>query len=398
MALVAPQVSSSREPQASSQGHLQQQEDARSDSIESSFTGGKDAPAPEVDLLSVSFNQDSSCFACATNSGFRIFCCDPLKETIRREFNGGGIGLVEMLFRCNFLALVGGGENPRYPPNKVMIWDDNQSRCIGELTFRSEVRAVRLRRDRIVVVLEHKVYVYNFEDLKLLHTVETLANTKGLCVISQATNNAVMACPGIHKGQVRVDLFDSKRTRFITAHDSALACLALTLDGKRLATASVKGTLLRIWNTADGTKLQEVRRGADRAEIYSIAFSSAAHFLALCSDKGTVHVFALKPSCVVDADPMDYASLDGKKRWQLKFKLFFVIYERRFAQVFQLRVVVCPKPPARGNKGYCGFWSSEAYPCGGCCRRKILHDAVRSNQDWRNGTNQVYEVLRRRLG
>lgn len=37
-----------------------------------------------------------------------------------------------------------------------------------------------------------------------------------------------------------------------------------------------------------------MRRGAEQAEIHSIAFSSTAQWLAVSSDKGTVHVFGLK--------------------------------------------------------------------------------------------------------
>jgi hypothetical protein len=71
-----------------------------------------------------------------------------------------------------------------------------------------QVRAVRLRRDRIVVALEHKVLVYNFADLKVLHQIDTCANMRGLVAISSTTamsataDNTVLACPGYQTGQV----------------------------------------------------------------------------------------------------------------------------------------------------------------------------------------------------
>ena len=37
----------------------------------------------------------------------------------RRELDKGGISIVEMLFRCNILAIVGSGTSAQYPPNKA---------------------------------------------------------------------------------------------------------------------------------------------------------------------------------------------------------------------------------------------------------------------------------------
>ena len=102
----------------------------------------------------------------------------------------------------------------------------------------------------------------------------------------------------------------------INAHQNELCCLAINQQGTMIATASVKGTLIRIWDSAQRVMLVELRRGSDPAMLYCINFSIGMRLVAwiilqitkdwlkmnalgdewLCcsSDKGTVHVFALQ--------------------------------------------------------------------------------------------------------
>jgi len=300
-----------------------------------------------TEVHSVAFNQDFGCFVCATNKGFRVYNTDPFKETFCRTFGrgganrgvggnnggnggsgndrggcyetatgGGGLASVEMLFRCNILALVGGGPDPAWPPLKVVVWDDHAGRAAGELSFRSPVRAVRLRRDAVVVALEHRVLVYAFGDLSLRHSAETLSNPRGLVAVSAQPGALVLACPGLHAGQVRLEHLDRRQTRFVAAHTGSLAALALSLDGKRLATASDRGTLVRVWSTGDGALLQELRRGSDPACVGSLAMSAGLEWLAAASDKGTVHVWALAAAVRGAGDAGDGRREHGQQQQQ----------------------------------------------------------------------------------
>lgn len=81
----------------------------------------------------------------------------------------------------------------------------------------------------------------------------------------------------------------------IPAHDSPLAALAFSPTGQRVATASEKGTVIRVFSVSDGAKLYEFRRGVKRCvSISSLSFSMCSQFLCCSSNTETVHVFKLE--------------------------------------------------------------------------------------------------------
>jgi WD domain, G-beta repeat. len=304
------------------------EKDELSSDHESEVTAPDSTDDSNDSLLTVSFNQDGGCLAVGTARGFRICNVSPYQETFRRNFSagdGGGIGSVEMLFRCNLLALVGGGASPQYPPNKVLIWDDHLGRPIGELSFRQRVLTVRLRRDRICVALRDRVYVYNFGNLALLDTIITGAEKNGLGLLSISTDaggksgalagesdddGMVLACPSVQRGQVRIELYGMRKNLLIDAHESPLAAIGLSVDGSLLATASERGTIIRLFETGKkvkghfgsnasvsshppGTPIREFRRGVEHAVIGCLSFSMDKMWLACASDHETVHIFRI---------------------------------------------------------------------------------------------------------
>ena len=94
----------------------------------------------------------------------------------------------------------------------------------------------------------------------MLHKYDTAANPRGLCALSPHASNAILAIPGIEPGHVQlVDLGNAKvPPTLIAAHETPLACMSINKDGTLIATASEKGTLIRVFETQTGRKKFEV--------------------------------------------------------------------------------------------------------------------------------------------
>lgn len=249
-------------------------------------------------MLYVSFNQDSSCFAIGTDRGFKIYKTFPFKDKFERVLEGG-IGIVEMLFCTNILALVGGGKCPKYNKNKVIIWDDFQTKVMTELKFTTSVKNIKLKRDKIIVVCEKRIFVFNLQTYQNLDIIDTGENPKGLIAINQSSDITIIAYPsnaektGV-KGGINIKNYSNdKEVPVNTGFDSSISYLSINNDGKLLAAASDKGTIIKIFSCTDGACLQEFRRGKEKAEISYICFDRETKLMAATSDRGTIHIWSM---------------------------------------------------------------------------------------------------------
>ncbi|CAG8975336.1 hypothetical protein HYALB_00005666 [Hymenoscyphus albidus] len=280
-------------------------------------------PSSAPVALSISFNQDATSFAVGLETGFSVYKTEKCQLQKHGDFSAG-IGAVEMLGNTNYLALVGGGRQPKFSQSEINIWDDEKQKVAITIPTFTPVLGVRLSRMHIVIALHNSVQVYKFQVRpSIMHTYETADNPHGLCCLS----DKYLAMPGITPGQVQLVELSTGTISLVVAHSSPLKAMDISRDGKVLATASEHGTLIRIYNVNTCARLAELRRGVDPAAIFSLKISPSGQILAVTSDKSTLHVFDIphpgKPPRPASQGGGSHSptEADPSKKWGLLSKI-----------------------------------------------------------------------------
>ncbi|KAK6328258.1 WD repeat domain phosphoinositide-interacting protein 1-like isoform X2 [Coregonus clupeaformis] len=254
-----------------------------------------DGPGGPQGLISASFNQDTTSLSVGTKSGYRLFSVTSVDkmDCIHEGAECPDVYVVERLFSSSLVVVVS-----LSMPRRMNVYHFKRGTEICNYSYSNNILSVRLNRQRLVVCLEESVYIHNIKDMKLLKTLlNTPHNPSGLCALSVNHGNSYLAYPGSQTiGEIIV--YDANNLSTVTripAHDSPLAALTFNASGTKLASASERGTVIRVFTIPEGQRLFEFRRGMKRyVSISSLSFSSDAQFLCASSNTETVHIFKLE--------------------------------------------------------------------------------------------------------
>ena len=204
-----------------------------------------------------------------------------------------------MLKKSNILVLVGGGILPKFSKNKIIIWDDHQGIVMRQIRLNSNIIKVKIREEVIIGIVIDKIYILNINTLENLDILETFNNPEGIFSLSYDINLFNIAFPHSKcKGKVEINNYDltkityqKNEPKIIVAHESNIAYITMNIQGTIMATASDKGTLIRLFNIAKGDMITELRRGSKNAKINCLSIDINTEFLACSSESHTVHIF-----------------------------------------------------------------------------------------------------------
>ena len=250
------------------------------------------------EILYISFNQDSSYISVGTQNGYKIFSSYPIYNYFNRNLKGG-IGIIEMLYKSNILALVGGGKNPKFPENKLIIYDDKRQKKISELIFTSKIINIKLKKEIIFSVTTTKIYIFNFKTYQNIDIIETLQNPKYLFSISNNPKVNIISFPIINnnneKGIIKIKNYDKGKEITIKLYEK-ISYMTINNEGSIIVIACENGIIIKTYRTIDGLFLQEFKRGSEKTEINFMTFDNYDFFLAVCSQRGTIHIWSMKSS------------------------------------------------------------------------------------------------------
>ena len=178
---------------------------------------------------------------------------------------------------------------------RVTLWSCSDNKAVASIDFEAaaNVNAVRSNSRRVMASLANdRILFFELKSLRVLSSLEESATAISLAGGSEHG----YAAWGKKDGSVTiVDSYTLGKVGSVAAHSSPISAVALSPMGNFLATASERGTVVRVFNLPKFELFALFRRGTSEARLTSLCFSAGAagneFFLCAAGDLETAHIF-----------------------------------------------------------------------------------------------------------
>jgi hypothetical protein len=178
------------------------------------------------------------------------------------------------LYRSPLLILVSSGDTPGTSPRRLKFWDCRSKAVVHETAFQSTITSCVVNKSTLAVqTIDGVISVYELSTMRLLTNLPS--HGQGVVALSNETVSLLAYCsasaPGASTGSAGtggsvgvVTIFDCRQLRLasrVAAHRTAVTHIALNDAGTQMATASVRGSLVRVFNIPAGVCIHVFRHG-----------------------------------------------------------------------------------------------------------------------------------------
>lgn len=179
--------------------------------------------------------------------------------------------------------------------NSLLVYNIKRGVLICEQKYLQPVKAAKITLNDLFVLVDNDILCYTLSSMKLEKTLLFTEPISSMC--AQQVQDKTLLVVGTTAGNVSLFNMESEIPLWSRkVHNSAVSLLELCSNGEHLASASNRGTIIRIISCIDGAELKQLRRGLSSVPLTCIHFDRSCRYLCTAGKSSTVHIFSLGDS------------------------------------------------------------------------------------------------------
>jgi hypothetical protein len=247
---------------------------------------------------SVRLTQRGDRMAIALPDGFVVYTVDPWSLLAKVVITDKSVDYVVAFPRATIAVFC-------TQPKSITVYDWSKNTSNLEFEAAEPVLKILAVGRLFALVFANGVHLYTYNPPNRCFAYKCLSNHFAPADFCERDGKFLLAMAGHEIGSLQLFIVGSRDKPEIDldAANHPLSVIRFNQNGTIMATASERGTLIRLFDTRSGNTVGEFRRGSFKANICSLCFAPDSTKVAVLSNKGTIHIFDSGDIDLEEPDP-----------------------------------------------------------------------------------------------